>query len=83
MFTACSGILALAAVIQADTTFTVGAGDRLSIDHHAGSIEVGVWDRDVVRIVTDEDDHISIKVDRSGNEIRIGRRGRYATHGAD
>ena len=83
MFTVCSGILALAAVIQADTSFSVGADDRLFIDHHAGSIEVSVWDRDVVRIVTDEDDHIAINVDRSGNEIRISRRGRYATHGAD
>ena len=83
MFTVCSGILALAAVIQADTTFAVGAEDRLFIDHHAGSIEVGVWDRDVVRIVTDEDEHTAIKVSRSGNEVRISRRGRYATHGAD
>jgi len=57
MFTVCSGFLALAAVIQADTTFAVAAGDRLLIDHHAGSIEVGVWDRDVVRIVTDEDEY--------------------------
>jgi DUF4097 and DUF4098 domain-containing protein YvlB len=83
MFTVCSGFLALAAVIQADTTFTVGAEDRLFIDHHAGSIEVGVWDRDVVRIVTDEDEHTAINVDRSGNEIRVSRRGRHATHGAD
>ncbi len=74
MFTVCSGFLALAAVIQADTTFAVAAGDRLLIDHHAGSIEVGVWDRDVVRIVTDEDEYNAINVDRSGNEIRVTTR---------
>jgi len=83
MFTVCSGFLALAAVMQADTTFAVAAEDRLIIDHHAGSITVSVWDRDAVRIVTDEDEHTAIKVERSGNEVRISRRGRHATHGAD
>lgn len=83
MLTVCSGFLALAAVIQADTTFTVGAEDRLFIDHHAGSIEVGVWDRDAVRIISDDDDGRVIKVDRRGNEVRVSRRGRHATSGAD
>ena len=83
MLTVCSGILAIAAVIQADTTFAVGADDRLFIDHKAGSIQVGVWDRDAVRIVTDEDDHTTIVVDRRGNEVRISRRGRHTDHGVD
>ena len=83
MFTVCSGFLALAAVIQADTTFAVGAEDRLFIDHHAGSIQVAVWDRDAVRIITDEDEHTAIKIERSGDEVRISRRGRHANHGTD
>lgn len=83
MFTVCSGLLALAAVMQADTTFAVSVEDRLSIDHHAGQIQVVVWDRDAVRIVTDEDEHSAIKVERSGHEVSISRNGRHASHGAD
>lgn len=83
MFTASAGLLAIAAAFQADTTFAVTQDDRLSLEHHAGSVEILVWDQNAVQIVSDDDDHTAIKVDRQGSSIRLRRSGRHATHGAD
>jgi DUF4097 and DUF4098 domain-containing protein YvlB len=77
-----TALLALAAAGQADTTFAVSTNDRLSLEHHAGSVEIRVWDRDEVQIMSDDDDP-TIQVDRAGSAVRVGRRGRHATHGAD
>lgn len=83
MLTVCSGLLALAAMVQTDTTFAVGSNDRLSINHHAGSVEFRTWNRSEVRIVDSEDDRDVIRVNRRGNEIDVSRRGRHATRNAD
>ncbi len=83
MLTAFTSMLALAAAVQADTTFAVSPDDRLSINHHAGSIEVLMWDRNEVRITSEDDDDSAIQVDRRGSEIRVTRHGRHATHSSD
>jgi len=83
MLTALTGLLAITAAVQSDTTFAVSADDRLSINHHAGSIEVLVWDRDEVRINAEDDDHSVISVERRGSSIQINRQGRHATQSSD
>lgn len=83
MLTALTSLLAITAAVQSDTTFAVSQNDRLSINHHAGSIEVQVWDRSEVRIDAEDDDHSVISVERRGSSIQINRQGRHATHSSD
>ena len=36
--------------VQADTTWSVGSGDRLSLENFHGDVRVETWDRDIVEM---------------------------------
>lgn len=56
---------------QADTTFAVRAGGTLEIETHAGSVTVGVWDRDAIRVETARSDRSRPRVRVDGTRVRI------------
>ncbi len=62
----------------ADTTLAVGKGTRLTVNNHAGRITVTAWNRNEVQVrSTSEDDDAEIRVELSGNEVRVSQRMRY------
>ena len=68
-------ITALAAGTQ-DTTFAVSRDARLNVTNFAGTITVGVWNRDEVRIQTDADQG-TLAVSKTGSVVRVQTRGPY------
>lgn len=64
-------MMALSMVQQTDTTFAVGTAERLDVETLGGSVEVGVWDRDEVRVQAEHSNRTFIEIDRDGREIQI------------
>jgi hypothetical protein len=74
-------LLSSMAVQGQDTTLAASRGDRLRVDVHEGSITVTAWDRNAVRVQTDDNDDTNARVDisRDAGAITIAahdRRGR-------
>ncbi len=62
----------------ADTTMAVTRGTRLSVNNHAGRITVTAWNRDELQVRSvSSDDDASLRVDASGQDIRISQRMQY------
>jgi len=71
------GVLtALSIPTNQDTTFAVSRGARLDVTNFAGTITVGVWNRDEIRIRTEAGRETYV-VSQSGSVVRVKSRGRY------
>lgn len=67
-----AGVLTTLSLVQpADTVVRVDAGTRLSIENFEGSVVVRAWDRNEVRIETDEFDGPHIEIRRTGSVLQI------------
>ena len=64
-------MLALSMGQQTDTTFAVGSSELLRVETMGGSITVGVWDRDEVRVQAEHSRRTYISIDRSQRSIRV------------
>ena len=66
-------MMAVSMVQQTDTTFEVGRAERLHVETLGGSIEIGVWDEDRVRVQADHSNRSYIEIERrrDGREIDI------------
>lgn len=64
-------MVAATTVQQTDTTFAVGSAERLSVETLGGSVEVGVWDQDQVRVQAEHSRRTFIEVDRDGRDIQV------------
>jgi len=64
-------IAALSLVQQTDTTFAVGTAELLNVETMGGSIQVGVWDRDEIRVQAEHSTRTFIEIDRGRREIQI------------
>jgi DUF4097 and DUF4098 domain-containing protein YvlB len=69
LFTA--AVLAVGTAPQADTTFAVRAGGSLELNTDGGSVTVGSWDRDAVRIVTARTDRSRPRIDVRGSAVTV------------
>jgi hypothetical protein len=56
---------------QSDTTITVAAGARLDVETMGGSIVVGTWDRNEVRVQATHGSRDVIDVETSGSVVRV------------
>jgi DUF4097 and DUF4098 domain-containing protein YvlB len=64
-------VLAAGAAPQSlDTTMTVTRGARLRVEARAGSIDIGIWDRNAVRVVADRPAS-DIDVHYGGDEVSV------------
>jgi Toastrack DUF4097 len=57
--------------IQADTSWSVESGDRLSLQNFSGHVLVETWDRGIVQIETRGMNRISFDLRTSGNEFLV------------
>ncbi len=70
--------LALAApTVSYDTTFAVPRDARIRLENFNGSVELRVWDRDMVRIAASHDAGDRIEVRTSGSAVNIKSVGRF------
>jgi DUF4097 and DUF4098 domain-containing protein YvlB len=56
---------------QSDTTITVAAGDRLDVESMGGSIVVGTWDRNEVRVQATHGTRDVVNVETRGSVVRV------------
>jgi DUF4097 and DUF4098 domain-containing protein YvlB len=72
-----SGILALAAVQQVDTTLNVGRGQRLDVNAYGGEISVRAWNRNAVRVEATTSDRDRVEVSSTATTISVRTQGRH------
>lgn len=70
-------LLSSMAVQGQDTTLTASRGERLRVDVHEGSISVNGWDRNSVRVQTDDDDDARVSISRGAGAISISANNRH------
>lgn len=56
---------------QMDTTFAVRSGGELRLDAMNGTVRIGTWDREAMRIRATHGGAAGIDVDRSGSDVSI------------
>ena len=66
-------IMAVSMVQQTDTTFDVGGAESLHVETRGGSIEIGVWDEDRIRVQGEHSNRTYVEIERrrDGREIDI------------
>lgn len=69
-------LLAAAPMQDTDTTVTVRAGSRLSLENHEGDITIGTWSRNVIRVQATHDEDTQVEVQNRGGGVYIRARGR-------
>lgn len=74
-------LLMLLATLQGDTTVTVSRGARLDVSVHNGSVTVRTWNRDAVRVTSDDDR--SPRVTVGAGIVSVGPGGRHGPGSAD
>lgn len=63
--------VALGMVQQTDTTFAVGNATRLEVESPGGSITIGVWDRNEVRVRAEHSSRTYVDIDVRGGTIDV------------
>ena len=71
------GAMALAAAIQADTTFAVDPNLRLEVVNNSGEIFVRTWERNEISIRTSYYRRSALRIEHTSTAVRIGARSRY------
>jgi DUF4097 and DUF4098 domain-containing protein YvlB len=71
-----------AATPSTDTTFAVGAGTRLSLENYMGSVTIGAWSRDAVRVRTQHHRNSVVVIDRSPGRLELSASGHFGVPGA-
>lgn len=66
-------LMALSMVQQTDTILDVGSAERLHVETLGGSIEIGVWDEDRIRVQAEHSNRTFVEIERrrDGREIDI------------
>lgn len=66
-------MMAMSMVQQTDTILDVGRAERLHVETLGGSIEIGVWDEDRIRVQAEHSNRTYIEIERrrDGREIDI------------
>ena len=64
-------LMALSMVQQTDTTFALEGAESLSVETLGGSISIGVWDEDRIRVKAEHSTRTYIEIDRRRRGIRI------------
>ena len=65
-----------------DTTFAVGTGTRLSLENYMGSVTIGAWSRDAVRVRAQHHRTSSIVIERSPGRLELTASGHWGPPGA-
>lgn len=76
-------LTALGAAQSADTVVSAGAGDRVAVRNHAGSITVRTWDRDAVQVRVDGRRAGDLEIRRDGSTLRVRLPHPSHGHGSD
>ncbi len=64
-------MMALSLVQQTDTVFAADDATRLEVDSPGGSIVIGVWDRDEIRVQAEHSTRTFVEIRRRGQRIRV------------
>lgn len=64
-------LVALGALQQTDTVIPLQGAQRLEVDAPGGSITVGTWDRDEVRVQAEHSSRTYVEIDRSGSTLEV------------
>ncbi|MDQ3427769.1 MAG: DUF4097 family beta strand repeat-containing protein [Gemmatimonadota bacterium] len=72
-----SGLLAIMALVQTDTTVAVERGQRLQVSAHTGEIVVKTWARNAVRVQAASSDRGRVAVITSATAVRVRTEGRH------
>jgi len=65
-----------------DTTFAVATGTRLSLENYAGSVTIGVWSRNDVRVRAGHHRSAAIVIERSPGRLELTASGHWGVPGA-
>jgi DUF4097 and DUF4098 domain-containing protein YvlB len=76
LLTLVTGVLALAAAQQVDTTVTVGRGQRLDVNAFGGEVSVRAWNRNAVRVEAITSERNQVEVSTTGTAVSVRTQGR-------
>jgi DUF4097 and DUF4098 domain-containing protein YvlB len=77
LLTLVTGVLALAAAQQVDTTVSVGRGQRLDVNAFGGEVSVRAWNRNAVRVEATTSEPGQVEVSTSATAISVRTHGRH------
>jgi DUF4097 and DUF4098 domain-containing protein YvlB len=77
LLTLVTGVLALAAAQQVDTTVTVGRGQRLDVNAYGGDVTILAWNRNAVRVEATESGLDQVEVSSSAATVSVRTQGRH------
>lgn len=71
-----TGVLAIAATQQTDTSVAVVRGQRLEVNAYGGGITVSAWNRNTVRVETNASDADRLEISASPTTVSVRTQGR-------
>jgi putative adhesin len=75
-FAIISGVLAVSATQQTDTSVVVGRGQRLEVNAYGGEITVSAWNRNTVRIEANTSGQDRLDISASATTVSVRTQGR-------
>lgn len=74
-----AAMLTLAVGAHTDTTLAVSTGTTLELENYAGSIEIGTWSRNAVRIEAEHGRRAEVQVERGSGSLSISAESHMGT----
>ncbi len=74
-----AALLTLAVGAHTDTTFSVAKGTQLELENYAGSIDVGTWSKDAVRIEAQHGRRSEVQIERGEGKLSISAESHMGT----
>ena len=81
LLTLLAAVSLAAASPSTDTTFSVGAGTRLSLENYTGSVAIGAWSRDAVRVRAQHHHSTTVVIERSPGRLELSASGHWGVPG--
>lgn len=66
-----SSVVAVAPVMDTDTTFAADGAQRLDVENMGGEVVVHGWDRDDIRVVAEHSRRTEVEIRRSGRTVYV------------
>jgi DUF4097 and DUF4098 domain-containing protein YvlB len=82
LLTVLAAVSLATATPSTDTTFAVGTGTRLSLENYMGSVTIGAWSRDAVRVRAGHHRTASVVIERSPGRLELTASGHWGVPGA-
>lgn len=65
-----------------DTTLAVSRGTRLSLENYMGSVTLGTWSRDAVRVRAGHRRSLAVVIERTPGRLELSAEGKWGTPGS-